>query len=186
MRLVLSLGGASSACAWNCYALFRDNVQHFLEKGLVSSRFRALHSLEQAVVSGSCSVDAARLRGEVLGAVFGLGGLRLEDSAISLRSRAIMTESPSLPRVRGTVRAAQVRWALPIEAPAGAGLLVVIKPFIAAVLAATDAAVDGDLVEVRRDTQLLPHHTPRESSSNAGLRRTKHGLVSMGIAALAG
>jgi len=181
MRLVMSLGAASSVCPWSCYALFRDNVQHFLEGGQVSPRFRALHSLEQAVAQGLYSVDAARLRGEVLGAVFALRSLRFQDAAISLRSRAIMTGGPSLPRARGTVRADQVRWALPVEARAEAGLLAVAKPFLVAVLAVTEAAVDGDFVEVRREGALSQGGSEPESGPRRGV---KHSLLSMGLAAL--
>lgn len=181
MELVLSLGPASRKCPWSIYALFRDNVQHFLEGGQVSPRFRALHSLEQAVAEGLHSVDAARLRGEVLRAVFALGKLRLQDAAISLRSRAILTGG-SLPRRRGTVRAGQVRWALPVEAPAEARLLDVVKPFIAAVLAVTETAVDGDIVDVRCAGGSSAH---RCSSSESNVWKTaRRGLASMGVAAL--
>jgi hypothetical protein len=151
MRLEFSLDGHHASCDWASFALFRDNVQHFAEHGQVSEKYAALHGLEQAVVAGAHEVDAARLRGEVLGALFVLGGLKLEDAAISLRTRAILTGSTRLPQVRGTVRANQAGWELPTASSPAGRLLDPARPFLEAVMAVTRDAVDGHLVQVRRE-----------------------------------
>jgi hypothetical protein len=151
MHLVFLAGEQRYSCGWSSYALLRDNVQHFAEHGTASERFAALHGLEQAVTSGHSSVEASRLRGEVLGATFVLGGVVMDDAAISLRTRAIMTASACLPEVRGTVQASQVGWELPVAADSSSNLLEHAKPFIRAVLAVTAAAVDGDAVQVWRE-----------------------------------
>lgn len=150
MQLTLSVGAKLCTCEWSSYALLRDNVQHFVERGQISDRFSALHAIEQAVLDGRQSVDAARLRGEVLGAVSALGGISIGEAAISLRTRAILTSSARVPAVRGTVRARQAGWALPVASENESSLLEAARPFIAAVLSVTDAVADGDDVTVER------------------------------------
>jgi hypothetical protein len=43
MQLVFSGSAGSCACDWRYYALLRDNIQHFVEQGVPSKRFVALH-----------------------------------------------------------------------------------------------------------------------------------------------
>jgi hypothetical protein len=181
MRIVLSSSKASRVCDWSCYALFRDNAQHFIENGRVTPRFAALHSIEQAITNGVQSVNAARLRGEVLGAIFALGKLSIADAAISVRSRAIMTGNRRAPLIRGTVQANRVGWQLPIEAPGDANLLQLLKPFATAVLVVTDKAVDGDVIEVRREGRAPAFATddPADDAQSGGA-----GLPSLGLAGL--
>ena len=167
MHLVFLAGERRCSCEWSSYALLRDNVQHFAEHGAASERFAALHGLEQAVTSGRYSVEAARLRGEVLGATFVLGGVTMDAAAISLRTRAIMTGSACLPEVRGTVQASQVGWQLPVAADSSSKLLEHAKPFIQAVLAVTAAAVDGDAVQIWRDGA-APRFAPDTTEGTAG------------------
>ncbi len=71
----LSLVGSEAAyvCDWGSFALLRDNVQHYMEQGEPTDRFRALHSVETVIDSDPRQVDAARLRGEVLRAWGALG-----------------------------------------------------------------------------------------------------------------
>jgi hypothetical protein len=184
LRLVLALGTTSHECEWSRYALFRDNVQHFIESGKVTSRFSALHSIEMAVMDGSQSVNAARLRGEVLGAIFSLGGLSLDRAAISLRTRAIMTGNTRAPLIRGTALANQVGWGLPISAPGETSVLSVTKPFAVAVLALTAAAEDGDMVEVRREGK--PPALAQDGATSSADSGGGHGFgpASFGLAAL--
>ncbi len=151
MRLLLSIRGASRVCDWSGYAVLRDNVQHFIEGGQPSERFAALHSLEAAVDSGRAVVDAAKLRGEVMRAWYGLAQKTAQQAALSLRTRAIMTGASSTPSRRGTVVAGCVGWRLPLRVPAESPLRQGSGDFVAAVLELTSAVVDGELIEVRRE-----------------------------------
>jgi hypothetical protein len=115
MRLVISTPGGARACDWESYALLRDNVQHYLEQGVPSERFAALHAIELAVDEGVQRVDAARLRGEVLRAWSALWDIELQDAAVSLRTHAILTDGSAGAAVRGTVQARLAGWALPLQ-----------------------------------------------------------------------
>jgi hypothetical protein len=150
MKLLLSGRAGSCACDWSSYALLRDNVQHFVERGEPNEHFSALHGIEGAVDDGRCAVEGARLRGEVLRAWYALWAVPLEDAAVSLRTRAILTKSVDTPSVRGTVQARQAGWELPVEARVKAPLPMLAKPFVAAVLALTESAVDGEVLLIER------------------------------------
>ena len=132
MKLVLSSSKGTHQCAWAAFALIRDNVQHYLEHGQ-PGRFVALHQLENAVDNGSCLVDGARLRSEVLKAVYALSDIALSDAAVSLRSYAILTGS-SQPAVRGTVNARAVGWRLPVQASEFASVTSAAHAFVKCVL----------------------------------------------------
>lgn len=149
MKLVIKGRAGRRVCDWQSFALLRDNVQHFLENGEPTSRFQALHGIELAVDEGSYVVDAARLRGEVLRAWVALWKVRLESAAISLRTRAILTGNSEPPECRGTVGARHAGWELPITGAAEQPVPQVARRFIRTVLALTDTAVDGDVLEVR-------------------------------------
>lgn len=148
MRLLIRSSEAARACDWTDYALLRDNVQHFLEKGGVTDRFAALHGIERAVDEGAALVPAAKLRGEVLRAWCSLWQVQLTDAAISLRTRALMTGALGS-SVRGTLVARQAGWPLPVGLEAGR-VPEAAWHFVEGVLSLTDTAVDGDVLEVRR------------------------------------
>jgi hypothetical protein len=150
MKLELSGRAGSVTCDWTSYALLRDNVQHFLEKGTPSGRFAALHTIENAVDIGSGSVDAAGLRGEVLRAWYALWKVGVGDAAVSLRTRAIVTESAGEPPVRGTVVARQAGWNLPERVGGRLRVPEAAKRFVVAVLRLTEQSTDGDRLEIRR------------------------------------
>jgi hypothetical protein len=149
MKLVIKGRAGRRVCDWQSFALLRDNVQHFLESGEPSSRFQALHGIELAVDEGSYVVDAARLRGEVLRAWVALWKVRLDSAAISLRTRAILTGNSEPPECRGTLGARHAGWDLPLAGAAEQPVPQVARRFIRTVLALTDTAVDGDVLEVR-------------------------------------
>jgi hypothetical protein len=149
MKLVIEGRAGQRVCDWESYALLRDNAQHFIESGTSSARFCALHEIERAVDCGERVVDAARLRGEVLRAWIALWHVPLEDAAVSLRTRAILTRSRRLPSRRGTVVAAHVGWGVPLAGPSASPLPRVAARFIRAVLALTESSVDGDALRVR-------------------------------------
>ena len=129
--------------------MLRDNVQHYIENGKPSDRFTALHAIEEAVDNGEKVLDAATLRGEVLQAWYALWKIPIEDAAVSLRTRAIMTRSAERPAIRATIVAHDIGWELPVVASAALQIAQVVEPFIETVLAMTETTVDGDQLEVR-------------------------------------
>jgi hypothetical protein len=135
-------------CDWESYALLRDNVQHFLEGGEPSVRFPALHAIERAVDNGQETIDAARLRGEVLLAWCSLWNIELEHAAISLRTRAFLTGGAPQAEVRGTLSARSAGWPLPLRGRPQAPIPGVAWRFILTVLTLTETAVDGDTIDV--------------------------------------
>lgn len=146
MHLLLRSRKDSRLVEWAQYALLRDNVQHYLEFGQPHNSFTALHALERAVDEGRGRIRARELRQEVLGAWDGLAELKLEQSAVSLRTRAIMTGSAQTPQVRGTVVARLAGWELPIRAPAWHPVRELLRGFVDVVLLLTeDVADDEDL-----------------------------------------
>ncbi|HYQ30720.1 MAG TPA: hypothetical protein VER04_25990 [Polyangiaceae bacterium] len=149
MRLVVSGRSEVRDFDWESYALLRDNVQHFVEGGAPSGRFRALHALAAAVDRESCVVDAVRLRLEVLQTVAALREVPLEHAAISARTRAIHQQ----------LRTATVGSEPAIAAGAPASPQVVFRSeplpraaldFVEAILAVSANAVAGDKLEIHR------------------------------------
>lgn len=69
---------------------------------------------------------------------------------MSLRTRAILTESTEAPTASGTALAQQVRWELPVNLDGSVRVAEAAHGFVSAVLAVTERAVDGDRLEVRR------------------------------------
>lgn len=151
MKLVIKGRAGSRVCDWNSYALFRDNVQHFVEQGEPSVDFQALHAIERAVDTGRGWIDAPKLRGELFRAWHALSKVSLDEAAVSIRSRAILTGSLDEPMARGTVSARQVGWELPVQGKGNVQVLVAAGPFVMAILALTERASDGDRLEIRRE-----------------------------------
>jgi hypothetical protein len=151
MHLVIHGPNGSVRTPWSSYAALRDNIQHHLEAGAPGNRFQALHGLELAVDRGVAEVDAARLRGEVLRAWYALRKLPQSESAVSLRTRVIMTGASARPRHRGTIHAVLTGWELPAPLPEGGALLGAAEAFVTAVLGATATAVDGDRLTISRE-----------------------------------
>jgi hypothetical protein len=80
---------------WIHYAVLRDCVQHHLEGGRRTEKFRALHSISRAVgEQGVVRIDAAELRGELTTARDALAHRPLSDLAVSLRTRAALAMRP--------------------------------------------------------------------------------------------
>ncbi len=149
MKLVIEGRAGTRICDWESFALLRDNVQHYIEGGAPSARFAAMHEIERAVDEGEHLVDASRLRGEVLRAWTALWKVRLEEAAISLRTRAIMTGSAEPSPCRGTVPAHQVGWALPVQGHTTSPVPRAAQTFIRAILALTPDAVDGEQLRIK-------------------------------------
>jgi hypothetical protein len=119
----------SSACEWIGYAMLRDDVQRLVEGGVPTERFAALHEVERAVAYGGCTVDAARLRADVLRAWYALWMIP------RVRAVAVAGEGPLLPD-------GSAGWE-PVSDAA--------KRFVAVVLELTEHAVEGDRIDVHRD-----------------------------------
>ncbi len=137
-------------CDWESFALLRDNVQHFVEGGVQSGRFSALHGIARAVDGDAYAVDAVRLRLEVLQAWSALWPVRVDGAAVSSRTRAIREGRP-VPTggsvtgpVLDEVDLAQFVGQLSEPVPKAA------EAFVATVLSLTNASVAGDKLEVRR------------------------------------
>jgi hypothetical protein len=93
--------GGSFERRWIVYAMLRDNVQHHLEGGEPTPAFQHLHQLGDALSSGSVSVPALALRGE-LERLAGLLERPLSQLAVSLRTRAVHMLHFPLPSRGGT------------------------------------------------------------------------------------
>jgi hypothetical protein len=119
---------------WSAYALLRDNVQHYLENGTPTKRFAELHGIDRAVDGHIAVLDAARLRGEV--------------------------EVPAAASGDGTLVAVRAGWELPVSTSSERLMGEILRAFVAAVLAATETAVDGDKLLVSRE--------PAASKTNGG------------------
>lgn len=150
MHLIFKGPCGTSVCDWESYAVLRDNVQHFLENGVTSARFKAIHDVEQAVDDGFKQVDGARLRVEVLRAWSALWPKTVAEAAISSRTRAILTKSSNLPAASRTVQARETGWPLPVEARAELPIPRAAGKFVSVVLGMTSTIEDGQFLEVRR------------------------------------
>lgn len=147
MKLRLKSGEHEQPIEWAQYALLRDNVQHYLELGRPHSSFAALHSFEGAVDGGRRTVRARELRKEVQDAWEALAGVLLEQSAVSLRTRAIMTGCEQAPQVRGTVVGRLAGWELPVQGESKQPLRELSRGFVEVVLSITEnASRDDDLM----------------------------------------
>ena len=150
MKLVFTGRTGAGLCDWESFALLRDNVQHFVEGGVPGGRFSALHGIAKAVDGEACVVDAVRLRLEVLQAWSALWPVRVDDAAVSSRTRAVR-EGRALPAGASVTYPAVTEvellrfagdWSIPIPKAA--------ESFVTAVLSLTQTAVAGDQLEVRR------------------------------------
>lgn len=150
MRLVFRSGAGSRVCDWGSYALLRDNVQHYVERGRPSAEFEQLHSIARAVDSGRCVVDAMRLRTEIFKAASALRSVQLEVAAMSPRTRALMLGDWQGGGTGHTVEAHAMGWALPVPGLPSDSVPHAAEKFVGAVLAVTRTAAERELLEVDR------------------------------------
>jgi len=135
---------------WSEYALLRDNVQHYLESGPEQARYDALHAVERAVDGEPSQVNALGLRNELERAWSALAGLTVAQSAVSLRTRALLTGCERAPAVRGTVVARLTGWPLPLVADDTQPLQARLATFVESLLTITARATPTDDVYVAR------------------------------------
>jgi len=150
MQLIFKSPRGETLLDWSEYALLRDNVQHYLESGPGQTAFAALHAVERVVDGVPGSVSAVGLRRELQRAWSALADLKLAESAVSLRTRAILTGCDRPPAVRGTVIARQTGWSLPVVGEDDQPLRAHIGSFVAALLTITECAATTDDVSVTR------------------------------------
>ena len=97
-------------------ALLRDNVQHYLENGAPSGRFAAIHSLADAHwVAGAKHLNPGELALELEVAWPCLRDIPIELLAISIRTRAALSNARRPPDIRGTILHRFVQWPLPLK-----------------------------------------------------------------------
>jgi hypothetical protein len=147
MGLVFSGPGGSFERRWIVYAMLRDNVQHHLEGGTPSLGFSALHALSDAVLNGSATVSALKLRDEAERATV-LIDRPISDLAVSIRTRAVTTRVFPLPEVRGTLLASLAGWGLPFPLEHARKLGDLFGSLVDELLRVTEGAREGDEVTV--------------------------------------
>mgnify|MGYP001546915097 CR=1 FL=1 len=164
MQLVFTGRVGAGMCDWESFALLRDNVQHFIEGGVQSGRFSALYGIARAVDGASCVIDAVKLRQEVLQAWRALWPVKVDDAAVSSRTRAVR-ERRSVASGASVTTPAIVdvdllrfagKWSAPLPKAA--------ESFVTAVLTLTKTAVAGDRLQVRR----MPSAQPDPGSGTQG------------------
>jgi hypothetical protein len=95
--------------------LFRDNVQHHLQSGFPLPGYAIIHAMADVVSAPeSQGFAAADLWGEVSLAFRRIRHLESRDFAMSIRTRAILTNAPDLPDVRGTALVRLTGWHVPM------------------------------------------------------------------------
>lgn len=149
MQLLLKNGDHQRLVDWGVYALLRDNVEYYLEQGQHRRSFQALHAFERAVDGVAQRVNAPALGREVAEAWSALENVTLGQSAVSLRTRAIMTGCREAPRVRGTVLAHVAGWDLPIQGQDGQPLRELLSDFVSVLLWLTQCGPEHELLIVR-------------------------------------
>lgn len=100
---------------WIVYAILRDNVQHHLEDGSPTEAFAAIHAAGDALGQGpdGVSVNARKLRDELLIVKERLLQLSIAQLAISIRTRAVTSLAYPLPEHRETGLVQALEWTIP-------------------------------------------------------------------------
>lgn len=95
--------------------LFRDNVQHHLQGGLPSRTYPAIHRIADVTgPQGGTNIPAGDLWDEVSRAFQSIRSVERRELAMSIRTRAILTNARALPAVRGTALVRLTGWHVPL------------------------------------------------------------------------
>jgi hypothetical protein len=133
----------SLRCDYIRCALLRDNVQHRLEAGLPSGRFVAIHAMADSPWDKAPATISPKALSSELEVVWpGLRELPIESLAISLRTRAVLTNASALPAVRGTVLRRIIQWPIPLDLSTSKDLCALLGRHVS-------------------DLERLAHETPR-------------------------
>ena len=96
--------------------LLRDNVQHHLQAGRPLPGYPWIHAIADAVIGvDSTQPPACELWTELSLAFGGIREIRIENLAMSLRTRSALTGIESLPAVRGTILLRRAGWRVPLR-----------------------------------------------------------------------
>jgi hypothetical protein len=134
---------------WIVYALLRDNVQHYLERGQPTSCFTALHGAAEALGGGRALVDALNLRAEMEQARAELLARPISDLAVSGRTLAVIDRMWPPPSEEGTKLLAEARCDRIPWLPANIGTFdQAFGHLVRRLLEITSGADEGDVVEV--------------------------------------
>lgn len=113
--------------------------------------------MEQAVDRGRCLVEGAVLRRELVRAWNALPDVSLREAAISLRTRALLTQSLGLPPVRGTIAHGAIGWELSVSENEDRPLREVLQATVQQLLRLTGPSGSGEHIIVQREGN-APRH----------------------------
>jgi len=114
MNVVFASSTASFVASYPTLLLLRDNIQHHLQCGRPVPGYALIHRIAEPPLRRSQKTLARQLWNEISLGFRGLAELRLEQLAISIRTRALLSGVRDLPPVRGTTLASVAGWSVPI------------------------------------------------------------------------
>jgi hypothetical protein len=145
--------------------LFRDNVQHHLQAGVPSGTYRAIHRIADVAGSqGGATVPARDLWNEVSAAFRSIRSVDRRELAMSIRTRAILTNVRDLPAVRGTALVRLTGWHVPLATFEALTLGDLFGSLVTRLEVLTNAGRCAWDVDVRADViaRVSSVETPRE------------------------
>jgi len=129
--------------------LFRDNVQHYLQAGRPTPGYPLIHAIADAPLVGEIlQIKASCLWGEVSHAFEQIRSISIAGLAVSIRTRAILTNTQALPVVRGTILLRFTGWKLPPIAPGALTIGERFHDFVDKLAVVTDAGLARGVVNV--------------------------------------
>lgn len=136
--------------------LFRDNVQHHLQAGAPTPGFVWLHSIADVVSPPSdVRIQASDLWNDVSVAFARIRNVERRELAMSIRTRAILTKTATLPAVRGTALVRLTGWRVPVPTANVAYLGDLFAGFVTRLSALTNSGRAGWEVTVRARSAAL-------------------------------
>ena len=116
MTIVFVGAGGTLVTPYAKILMLRDNVQHHLQAGRPTPGYPLVHAIADAALEGGfAAATASELWAEVSLALAGIGDLELRELAMSIRTRAVLTGTSSLPVVRGTILLRLSGWKVPVK-----------------------------------------------------------------------
>jgi len=129
--------------------LLRDNVQHYLQAARPTPGYPQIHAIAGAPLDGEIlRFRASRLWGEVSHAFEQIRSISIADLAVSIRTRAILTNTRTLPLVRGTVLLRLTGWRLPFIPRRALTIGELFEDFVDKLAIVTDAGSARGVVHV--------------------------------------
>jgi hypothetical protein len=137
--------------------LFRDNVQHYLQAGRPTPGYPLIHAIADAPLDGEIlQIKSSRLWGEVSHAFEQVRSISVADLAVSIRTRAILTNTRALPVVRGTILLRLTGWKLPLIVPGALTIGELFDDFVNKLAIVTDAGLARGVVHVATRAEGVP------------------------------